>query len=142
MTGRNLIGGKWRPWGLGPAALLLSLLTTAPAPAGDNGTAGYDDLARGAAKLDLDGAAVPVAGLLDLLRIADASPDPDSRRHALAYRAVLDVLRAQHQGRLAQRPRDEDEIRQWLAKQKTAEAARIAQADAADKIDAGAGFPR
>jgi len=81
------------------------------------GTAGYDDLARGAKKVDLDGAAVPVAGLLDLLRIADSSPDPDSRRHALAYRAVLDVLRAQHRGRFAERPRDEDEIRQWLAKQ-------------------------
>lgn len=36
-----------------------------------------------------------VASLLDLLRIADASSDPDARRHALAYGAVLDVLYAQ-----------------------------------------------
>ena len=35
-----------------------------------------------------------MADLRDLLRIADASPDPDSRRQALAYQAVLDVQHA------------------------------------------------
>ena len=33
-------------------------------------------------------------GSIDLLRIADASPDSDARRRALAYQAVLDVERA------------------------------------------------
>jgi hypothetical protein len=36
---------------------------------------------------------VRVAGVLDLLRIADASPDLDARRSALAYRVVLEVQR-------------------------------------------------
>jgi transcriptional regulator with XRE-family HTH domain len=89
------------------------LVVTAVPP----GTAGYNDLSRGVQIVDLDGAPLQVAGLLDLLRIADASLDPDSRRRALAYRAVLDVQRAQKQARFADHAHDEDRIRQWLAKQ-------------------------
>ena len=58
------------------------------------GTTGFGDLARDADTVQVDGAEIRVAGLRDLLRIADASPDPDSRRQALAYQAVLDVRRA------------------------------------------------
>jgi len=58
------------------------------------GTTGFADLARDADTVEIDGAEIRVAGLRDLLRIADASPDPDSRRQALAYQAVLDVQHA------------------------------------------------
>ena len=67
------------------------------------GTSGYGDLARGVELVSLGDGAVQVAGLLDLLRIADATSDPDGRRHALAYCAVLDVERAQS------KPRPDDE---------------------------------
>jgi len=81
------------------------------------GTVGYGDLARGAEAVDVDGGVVQVAGLLDLLRIADASPDPDARRHALAYRAVLDVQRAQGEPRLADGRTDEERIQAWVSEQ-------------------------
>lgn len=81
------------------------------------GTAGYSDLARGAESLAVDQGSVQVAGLLDLLRIADASPDGDARRHALAYQAVLDVQRAQGDQRPAAGRTDEERIESWLSKQ-------------------------
>lgn len=58
------------------------------------GTSGYEDLAGGAETVGVESETVQVAGLLDLLRIGDASLDPGARRHALAYEAVLDVKRA------------------------------------------------
>jgi DNA-binding XRE family transcriptional regulator len=81
------------------------------------GTSGYGDLVRSAEGVDVDGGMVLVAGLLDLLRIADASLAPDARRHALAYEAVLEVERAQ--GRLlpADGRTDEERIRAWLSEQ-------------------------
>ena len=87
-------------------------LTEAPA-----GTAGYGDLARGAESVELDGGEVQVAGLLDLLRIADASPDADARRHSLAYRAVLDVQRAREEPRPPGGRSDDERIQAWLSKQ-------------------------
>jgi transcriptional regulator with XRE-family HTH domain len=81
------------------------------------GTTGYRDLVRGVQRVDLDGARVQVADLLDLLRIADASSDPDSRRHALACQAVLDVHRAQRKAGFVPDPGDENKILQWLAHQ-------------------------
>jgi transcriptional regulator with XRE-family HTH domain len=81
------------------------------------GTVGYGDLARGAEAVDVDGGVVQVAGLLDLLRISDASPDTDARRHALAYRAVLDVQRAQGELRLADGRTDEERIQAWVSEQ-------------------------
>jgi hypothetical protein len=60
---------------------------------------------------------VVVAGLLDLLRIADASPDRDARRHALAYGAVLDVQRAQAGLAPAGGRTDEERIDGWLSEQ-------------------------
>lgn len=89
-------------------------LTLTEAPAG---TAGYGDLARGAESVELDGGEVQVAGLLDLLRIADASPDADARRDSLAYRAVLDVQRAQEEPRPPGGRSDDERIQAWLSKQ-------------------------
>lgn len=81
------------------------------------GTSGYGDLVRGAEVVDLDGISAQVAGLLDLLRIADASPGSDARRHALAYQAVLDVNRAKGEPRPATRRTDEERTAAWLSKQ-------------------------
>jgi transcriptional regulator with XRE-family HTH domain len=82
------------------------------------GTGGFGDLARDAEPIGIGtasrgkgartaepesigagGGTVLVASLLDLLRIADASPaGADGRRHAQAYGAVLDVLESvQHE---------------------------------------------
>jgi hypothetical protein len=65
----------------------------------------------------LRGKALRVAGLLDLQRIADASSGRDGRRHALALRAVTDVLEAR--GRAAGRPNGSDAQRldSWLSRQ-------------------------
>jgi hypothetical protein len=88
------------------------IITAAP-----KGTTGYGDLARGSESLEVNGGEVHVAGLLDLLRIADASPDRGARRHALAYRAVLDVQRARAQARTVDRRTDEQRIEAWLSEQ-------------------------
>ena len=81
------------------------------------GTAGFGDLARDADTVEIDGAEIRVAGLRDLLRIADASPNPDSRRQALAYQAVLDVQRAQLEASAADDRGDEEKIEAWLSRQ-------------------------
>jgi transcriptional regulator with XRE-family HTH domain len=81
------------------------------------GTTGFGDLARDAATVEIDGAEIRVAGLRDLLRIADASPDPSARRQALAYQAVLDVERARLKAGAADDLRDEEKIEAWLSRQ-------------------------
>jgi transcriptional regulator with XRE-family HTH domain len=81
------------------------------------GTAGFGDLARDADQVEIDGGAVRVAGLRDLLRIADASPYPDARRQALACSAVLDVQSAKHEARVADDRNDEEKIQAWLSRQ-------------------------
>src|ERR1700677_1359899 len=81
------------------------------------GTAGFGDLARDASTIEIGGGGVRVAGLRDLLRIADASPEPSARRHALAYQAVLDVQRARREMRPAEKVSDEERIRAWLGRQ-------------------------
>jgi transcriptional regulator with XRE-family HTH domain len=81
------------------------------------GTSGYDDLARSAESVDINGGTLRVAGLLDLLRVADASPDPGARRRALAYQAVLDVQRAQSEHVQVDDKSDEEKIQAWLSKQ-------------------------
>jgi transcriptional regulator with XRE-family HTH domain len=82
-----------------------------------SGTRGYADLARGAEMITLGNKALRVGGLLDLLRIADASSGRDARRHALALRAVLDVLEAR--GRAAKRRElsDAQRLGDWLKEQ-------------------------
>jgi transcriptional regulator with XRE-family HTH domain len=81
------------------------------------GTNGFRDLAREADPVEIDGGAVRVAGLRDLLRIADASPNPDARRQALAYNAVLDVQSVKHGTRSADERNDEEKIQAWLSRQ-------------------------
>jgi len=81
------------------------------------GTSGYADLARGAESVDVEGKTVRVAGLLDLLRIADASTDPGARRHALAYQAVLDVQRAQERPKPVDDRSESQKIEAWLSEQ-------------------------
>lgn len=58
------------------------------------GTRGYRDLARDARRFRLDGAEVSVVSILDLLRIADASGDPEDRLLRPALQKVLEVERA------------------------------------------------
>jgi transcriptional regulator with XRE-family HTH domain len=81
------------------------------------GTAGFKELARSAETIEIGHGSIRVASLLDLLRIADASPCPDAARHALAYRAVLDVKRAQLQASVAEGRSDEERIQEWLSRQ-------------------------
>ncbi|HVA19081.1 MAG TPA: helix-turn-helix domain-containing protein [Solirubrobacteraceae bacterium] len=81
------------------------------------GTTGFADLARDAGTVEIDGSGVRVAGLRDLLRIADASPHSDSRRQALAYGAVLDVQRARLKASAADDRSDEEKIQAWLSEQ-------------------------
>lgn len=82
------------------------------------GTSGLGDLARGADCVQIGEHGFRVAGLLDLLRIADASPHSDARRHALAYRAVLNVQRARRSARSPRPARSDDErLAEWLSHQ-------------------------
>jgi transcriptional regulator with XRE-family HTH domain len=85
-----------------------------------SGTAGFADLARDADTVAIDGRALRVAALRDLLRIADASPHPDSRRQALAYGAVLDVQLARLKASVADDRSDEEKIQAWLSEQSQA----------------------
>jgi len=78
---------------------------------------GYADLARSSESVEVDGRQVQVAGLLDLLRIADASPDRNARRDALAYRAVLDVRQAQAEAGRVDGRTGEERIQAWLSEQ-------------------------
>ncbi len=82
------------------------------------GTFGFGDLARGAEVIKVGRSSeVRVAGLLDLLRIAEASGAPAARRQALAYQAVLDVERS----RVDKSRRDdrtaEEKIEAWVMRQ-------------------------
>ena len=64
-------------------------LVVEPRPAG---TRGYDDLHRDARELLVgDDLVVPVASLLDLMRIADASPDLAVRARSAALRRTLEL---------------------------------------------------
>ena len=58
-----------------------------------------------------------VAGLLDLLRIAEASGAPAARREALAYQAVLDVERAHGDERRGDDRTTEEKIEAWVVRQ-------------------------
>jgi len=102
-----------RPGADGTLAGTRGLLVTEIPP----GTTGFRDLARSAETIEIDRGSIRVAGLLDLLRIADASPGPDAARHALAYRAVLDVQRARRQASVAESRSDEERIQEWLSRQ-------------------------
>jgi transcriptional regulator with XRE-family HTH domain len=66
------------------------------------GTRGYRDVVRDAETMRLDsGAAVRVASLIDLIRIAEASPEPDARVHVPALWATLQARRQDEAARMA-----------------------------------------
>jgi hypothetical protein len=79
------------------------------------GTHGPADLGRGADAVIVQGGAIRVAGVLDLLRIAEASVPGERTRDVLAYQALLEVKRAQ-QLRL-KRTTDEERLQRWLSQQ-------------------------
>ncbi len=81
------------------------------------GTFGFGDLARGAEAMKVGSSNVRVAGLLDLLRIAEASGAPAARREALAYQAVLDAERAQGDERQQDDRTAEEKIEAWVMRQ-------------------------
>ena len=82
------------------------------------GTFGFGDLARGAEVLMVGRSSeVRVAGLLDLLRIAEASRAPAARREALAYQAVLDVKRASGDKARRDDRTAEEKIEAWVMRQ-------------------------
>jgi transcriptional regulator with XRE-family HTH domain len=78
------------------------------------GTAGFVDLARSAEPLGVGGRTLLVASLLDLLRIADASPGPNAVRQALALRAVLDVRAAKQAAWEADGRGEGEKLAGWL----------------------------
>lgn len=78
------------------------------------GTSGFGDLTRGAVSIPVGADSVQVAGLLDLLRIAEALPAPTAYREALAYQAVLDVERARSERPGPDRRTAEERIEAWL----------------------------
>ncbi len=58
------------------------------------GTRGYEDLARDAHSMQIaPGVSVRVASLIDLIRVAEASPDPDERMFVAALWATLERAR-------------------------------------------------
>jgi transcriptional regulator with XRE-family HTH domain len=81
------------------------------------GTFGFGDLARGAEVMSVGSAEVRVAGLLDLLRIAEASTAPEAPREALAYQAVLDVERARGDRARRDDRTAEEKIEAWVMRQ-------------------------
>lgn len=77
------------------------------------GTSGTRDLARTAETIEAANGKLQVVGLLDLLRIADATDGDARNREALALQAVLEVQRA----RAAAAPTtasDEERVQAWL----------------------------
>ncbi len=98
----------------------LTLLSALP------GTFGYPDLARNAVGMDLDGAEVHVAALVDLLRVAHSDGARYSRRFAHAFDETLRLSerlrksprRAGKRGLSERRAREE--VDRWLGRQTAA----------------------
>jgi hypothetical protein len=83
------------------------------------GTTGPRDLVRGAETIDLPTGSVRVAGVLDLLRIADAADGGRRSRETLALQSVLEVERA----RAAAAPvtaSNQERLQAWLDRQPAA----------------------
>jgi transcriptional regulator with XRE-family HTH domain len=81
------------------------------------GTSGVRDLSRGAEPIDLDGGALGVASVVDLLRIADASTHRSARLEALAYQAVLDVQDVRSKAPVPDGRTAAERIDAWLKQQ-------------------------
>jgi transcriptional regulator with XRE-family HTH domain len=81
------------------------------------GTAGEVDLARNRVAFETPAGALDAAGLIDLLRIADASDARTARRDSLALQAVVDVQREGEAAGTADDRAAGDRIAQWLSRQ-------------------------
>lgn len=81
------------------------------------GTGGLLDLWRGSDVVQTPDGEIRVASLVDLLRIADASPEPGARRPALAYQAVLDVHTARTKTKAGSGQTDAERIAAYLSRQ-------------------------
>jgi transcriptional regulator with XRE-family HTH domain len=81
------------------------------------GAAGEADLARNRVAFETPAGALDAAGLIDLLRIADASDARTARRDSLALQAVLDVQREREAAGTSDEPAAGDRIAEWLSRQ-------------------------
>jgi transcriptional regulator with XRE-family HTH domain len=81
------------------------------------GTAGEADLARNRVAFETPAGAVDAAGLIDLLRIADASDARTARRDSLALQAVLDVQREREAAGTTDERAAGDRIAEWVSQQ-------------------------
>lgn len=81
------------------------------------GTAGEVDLARNRVAFETPAGALEAAGLIDLLRIADASDGRTARRNSLALQAVLDVQREREAAGASDERAAGDTIAEWLSRQ-------------------------
>jgi hypothetical protein len=80
------------------------------------GTGGEADLARNRVPFATPAGDLDAAGLIDLLRIADASDARTARRDSLALQAVIDVQRERDAGASDKRAAG-DRIAEWLSQQ-------------------------
>ena len=81
------------------------------------GTGGEADLARNRVAFETPAGALDVAGLIDLLRIADASAARTARRDSLTLQAVLDVQREQQAAGAPDDRAAGDRVAEWLSEQ-------------------------
>jgi hypothetical protein len=81
------------------------------------GTGGEADLARNRVAFETPAGEVDAAGLIDLLRIADASDARMARRDSLALQAVLDVQRERDAAGSSDERAASDRIAEWLSQQ-------------------------
>jgi transcriptional regulator with XRE-family HTH domain len=81
------------------------------------GTGGEADLARNRVAFETPAGALDTAGLIDLLRIADASDARTARRDSLALQAVLDVQREREAAGTSDERAAGDRIAEWLSQQ-------------------------
>jgi transcriptional regulator with XRE-family HTH domain len=81
------------------------------------GTGGEADLARNRVAFDTPAGALEAAGLIDLLRIADASDARTARRDSLALQAVLDVQREREAVGSSDERAAGDRIAEWVSQQ-------------------------
>jgi transcriptional regulator with XRE-family HTH domain len=81
------------------------------------GTGGEADLTRNRVEFETPAGPLEAAGLIDLLRIADASDARTARRDSLALEAVLDVQREREAAGSSDERAAGDRIAEWLSQQ-------------------------
>jgi transcriptional regulator with XRE-family HTH domain len=81
------------------------------------GTGGEADLARNRVPFETPAGDLDAAGLIDLLRIADASAARTARRDSLALQAVLDVQREREAAGASDDRAAGERLAEWLSQQ-------------------------